>query len=62
MKTSKKKTISIIGLGRVGLPLLLYLEKKGFKLLGIDNNYEVVKSLKLKKMPFSEKGCDKLIK
>ena len=62
MKKNKKKTISIIGLGRVGLPLLLYLEKKGFNLLGIDNSYEVINSLKSKKMPFSEKGCDKLLK
>ena len=59
---SKKIKIGIIGLGRVGLPFLLFLESKGFDLTGIDNNFEIVNSLKNKKMPFSEKGCDNLLK
>jgi UDP-N-acetyl-D-mannosaminuronate dehydrogenase len=30
--------IAVIGLGRVGLPLLLFLEKIGFKVIGVDKN------------------------
>jgi len=58
----RKQTISIIGLGRVGLPFLLYLEKKGFNLLGVDKDLELINSLRQKKMPFKEKGCEKLLR
>ena len=43
---SKKATISVIGLGYVGLPLSLALSKAKFKVFGIDNNVERVKLLK----------------
>lgn len=43
---SKKATISVIGLGYVGLPLCLALSKAKFKVFGIDNNVERVKLLK----------------
>lgn len=55
-------TILVIGLGRVGLPLLLFLEKKKFNLIGLDQNKNLISKLKLKKMPFSENGCQKLLK
>ena len=54
--------VIVIGLGRVGLPLSLYLEKLNFKTLGLDKNIELINKLKNKKMPFVENGCDKLIK
>ena len=44
---SKKATISVIGLGYVGLPLSLALSKAKFKVFGIDNNVERVKLLKI---------------
>ena len=59
---SKKIKIAIIGLGRVGLPFLLFLENKGFKLIGIDNNPDIINGLIKKKMPFAETGCEKLLK
>ena len=58
----RKSKIAIVGLGRVGLPFLLFLESKGFELTGIDNNSDIIKQLIKKKMPFAEKGCDKLLK
>ena len=43
---SKKATISVIGLGYVGLPLCLALTKAGFQVYGIDNNVDRVAILK----------------
>ena len=54
--------IAIIGLGRVGLPLFLFLESRGFRLLGIERNENIISQLRKKKMPFKEKGCEKLLK
>jgi len=56
-----KDRILVIGLGRVGLPFLLFLENKGFKLIGLDSNKQLIKKLKKKKMPFLETGCNKLL-
>ena len=54
--------IAVIGLGRVGLPLLLFLEKIGFKVIGVDKNVNLINDLKKKRMHFNEVGCDKLLK
>ncbi len=62
MIVKNKIKISIIGLGRVGLPLLLFLEDKGFDLIGIDSDIKLIESLKKKRMPFHEKGCERLLK
>ncbi|HNV23404.1 MAG TPA: nucleotide sugar dehydrogenase [Candidatus Omnitrophota bacterium] len=44
IKTNKAR-IAVIGLGYVGLPLALSFAKKGFKVLGLDNDYDRVKRL-----------------
>jgi UDP-N-acetyl-D-mannosaminuronic acid dehydrogenase len=49
-------------LGRVGLPLALSLEEAGHKLVGVDSNPDVQKSIQDGKMPFDEPGYDDLIK
>ncbi len=41
-----EKTILVVGLGRVGLPLLLFLEKKKFNLIGLDSNKKLINNLK----------------
>ena len=43
---SKKAVISIIGLGYVGLPIFLEFLKKGYHVIGIDNDIKKIKSLK----------------
>tara|TARA_Y100000310_G_C20667431_1_gene808375 strand:- start:230 stop:1459 length:1230 start_codon:yes stop_codon:yes gene_type:complete len=55
------KKVAIIGLGRVGIPLLLYMDKLGYSMIGIDHDESVINSLRKKKMPFFEKGCDELL-
>ena len=58
----KENNILILGMGRVGLPLALYLDKLKFNILGIDINKEVIKSLNNKIMIFNETDCEKLLK
>lgn len=55
------KKVAVIGLGRVGLPLSLFLETLGLSVIGIDNNAEVLRSLEKKRMPFFENGCAELL-
>ena len=49
-----KKTIAVLGTGRVGLPLALVFADKGLKVYGIDVNKEMIDLLKKGKVPFLE--------
>ena len=44
MKNKESRTVSIVGLGYVGLPLAFLADKKGYKVVGIDTD---VKKLNL---------------
>jgi len=46
------KTVAIVGLGYVGLPLALLASKKGHRVIGIDIDQRKVDSIKQKKSPF----------
>lgn len=54
--------VTIIGAGRVGLPLALVLESKGLTVAVSDIDAKLIKMINQKKMPFEEKGMNKLIK
>lgn len=56
-----EKTVSVIGIGRVGLPLCLTLAEAGFKVFGIDVREDYLKEISEKKMPFEEENAQKLI-
>jgi UDP-N-acetyl-D-mannosaminuronic acid dehydrogenase len=56
-----ERFISVIGLGRVGLPLALCFADRGMRVLGIDNNAAVLASLHAGRMPFSEDGTQELL-
>ena len=43
---SKQVIIGIIGIGYVGLPLALAFHRKGIKVIGFDNNNQVIETLK----------------
>jgi UDP-N-acetyl-D-mannosaminuronic acid dehydrogenase len=58
----KSKNISVVGTGRVGLPLTLVLADEKFKVYGIGRNQEKTKLLNQKIMPFMEKGAERLLK
>lgn len=53
-----QKKIAVIGIGRVGLPLSLFLADHGFFVYGIDKNEEYIRKISEDKlMPFHEEGA-----
>lgn len=58
----KNQTVAVIGIGRVGLPMALFLADKEFYVFGIDIDEAKLNLLKTGVMPFMEKGADKLLK
>jgi len=57
-----KNNISVVGLGKLGLPFALCLAKKNFNVIGIDINQKVINLLKESKSPIIEPGIDNLLK
>jgi len=53
--------VSVIGLGRIGLPLALSFADAGMTVLGIDNDADRLASLRAGRMPFKEPGTDELL-
>ncbi|HWF75376.1 MAG TPA: nucleotide sugar dehydrogenase [Solirubrobacteraceae bacterium] len=53
--------ISIIGLGRVGLPLALCFADRGLSVLGVDKDHELLASVRGGHMPFEERGTQELL-
>jgi UDP-N-acetyl-D-mannosaminuronic acid dehydrogenase len=56
-----ERYISVIGLGRVGLPLALSFADRGVRVLGVDHDQAVLASLRAGRMPFSEAGTQELL-
>jgi UDP-N-acetyl-D-mannosaminuronic acid dehydrogenase len=56
-----ERVISVIGLGRVGLPLALCFADRGIRVLGIDHDPAVIASLQRRQMPFAEAGTQVLL-
>jgi len=55
------RSIAVIGLGRVGLPLALSFADRGVSVLGVDHDRALVKSVRAGKMPFAEQGTQELL-
>jgi UDP-N-acetyl-D-mannosaminuronic acid dehydrogenase len=53
--------VSVIGLGRVGLPLALTFADLGLETLGIDKDPERLTTVKAGVMPFQERGTQELL-
>jgi len=53
--------VSVIGLGRVGLPLALSFANRGLSVIGIDNDPARLASLSTGTMPFQETGAQDLL-
>lgn len=60
--TSTKTTISVIGIGRVGLPFALFIANEGYKVYGIGRDSKKIESVKKGIMPFIEEGEELLKK
>src|SRR5688500_1892199 len=50
--------VSVVGLGRVGLPLALSVADAGLRTLGVDRNPERLAAIRAGHMPFKEPGAD----
>ncbi|MDE2588379.1 MAG: nucleotide sugar dehydrogenase, partial [Patescibacteria group bacterium] len=57
-----RKVASVVGIGRVGLPLALFLADQGYMVYGIGRDKEKLALLKQGKMPFIEEGAHLLKK
>jgi UDP-N-acetyl-D-mannosaminuronic acid dehydrogenase len=53
--------VSVIGLGRVGLPLALSFADRGLRVIGIDNDPDRIAALADARMPFKETGAQELL-
>ncbi len=56
------KQVAIVGTGRVGLPLALFLAEKGHTVYGLDVDENKIGTLKKGEMPFLEEGGSDLLK
>ncbi len=56
-----ERFVSVIGLGRVGLPLALCFADRGLRVLGIDHDGAVLEALRAGRMPFIEAGTQELL-
>ncbi len=54
MEEISDKTIAVVGLGYVGLPLALLAERKGYEVIGVDNNAEKVDLIARRVCPFAD--------
>ena len=54
--------IAVIGVGRVGLPLAIFLAEKGHTVWGLDIDQEKISFISKGKMPFMEEGAENLLK
>src|SRR5215217_6186420 len=53
--------VSVIGLGRIGLPLALSFADRGLSVLGVDTDQERLTAVGERRMPFKEPGTDELV-
>lgn len=61
MAKGRTDRVAVVGIGRVGLPLALYLAEQGMQVFGVDVDAERIKTLEAKTMPFIEKGAQELL-
>lgn len=60
-RKNEKIAVSVVGIGRVGLPLALFLANKGHTVYGLDVDKEKVNIISKKQMPFMEDGAQELL-
>jgi UDP-N-acetyl-D-mannosaminuronic acid dehydrogenase len=61
LTTQVSHEISVIGLGRVGLPLALCFADRGLRVLGVDSDPDVLEAIRAGRMPFAEAGAQEML-
>ncbi len=61
LRNRRKQTALVVGLGRVGLPLALFLAEREFLVFGLDGDRAVLDGLRRRRMPFLERGAETLL-
>jgi UDPglucose 6-dehydrogenase len=56
------KTLSVIGIGKLGLPLAAYFAYKGYKVIGVDVNPAIIRAVNEGKPPIYEPGLEELMR
>lgn len=56
------ESVSVVGLGYIGLPTAAFIASKGIKVTGVDVNPKFVESINRGEVPFVEPGFDVLLK
>ena len=54
-------SVSVIGLGRIGLPLALAFADRGLEVLGVDKDPERIEAVRAGRMPFEETGAQEVL-
>ena len=55
------RTVSVVGLGYIGLPTAAFFADSDFEVIGVDINPTYVETINSGKVPFSEPGFDDLL-
>ncbi|HTX31067.1 MAG TPA: nucleotide sugar dehydrogenase [Solirubrobacteraceae bacterium] len=58
---SADRSVAVIGLGRVGLPLALSFADRGLRVIGVDHDRALLDSLHAGRMPWEEAGTQELL-
>lgn len=61
-KVLEKRTVAVVGIGRVGLPLALFLADKNHTVYGLDVDTQKINLISQGEMPFIEEGAEELLK
>ena len=57
-----RETLSVIGMGKLGLPMAACLANRGYKVIGVDQNPDLVRAINAGQNPIYEPGLDDLMK
>jgi len=58
---TEKRIVSVVGLGKLGVPMVACLAEKGFTVIGVDVNQSAIDQINAGKAPVQEPGLDEML-
>jgi len=58
----ERKTVSVVGLGKLGMPIVACIAERGYRVLGVDREPTIVDAVNQGKAPFYEPRLDELLR